>query len=125
MISYSNLGIYSVALTIGGAWSFIVLALITSFFSKIYNEKNQPAVDELLSKINRIVILLSLVVLGGFYLFGDDFIHLLYGNKYMESAEELYPYHYWHDVLVTGTICYRYMIKAGYNYLAKKMFFVY
>ncbi|WP_313375417.1 polysaccharide biosynthesis C-terminal domain-containing protein [Pantoea sp. CTOTU50773] len=123
MISYSNLGIYSVALTIGGAWSFIVLALITSFFSKIYNEKNQPAVDELLSKINRIVILLSLVVLGGFYLFGDDFINLLYGNKYMESAEIIPIIIIGTMFSSLGTICYRYMIKeSGYNYLAKKMF---
>ncbi|MCZ4061599.1 hypothetical protein O3W44_24335 [Pantoea sp. LMR881] len=34
MSSYSKLGVYSVALTIGGAWSFIVLALITSFSLK-------------------------------------------------------------------------------------------
>ena len=123
MISYSNLGVYSVALTIGGAWSFVVLSLITSFFSKIYSEKNQLTVDELLNKINRIVIFLSFVVLGGFYLFGDYFIHLLYGNNYMGSVEIIPIIIIGTMFSSLGTICYRYMIKeSGYNYLAKKMF---
>lgn len=123
ILSYSNLGVYSVALTIGSAWSFIVLSLITSFFSKIYNEKNQITVEKLLIKINRIAILLSLIALGGFYLFGDFFIHLLYGDKYMDSVNII-------PIIIVGTmfsslgtICYRYMIKeSGYSYLAKKMF---
>jgi O-antigen/teichoic acid export membrane protein len=123
ILSYSNLGVYSVALTIGSAWSFIVLSLITSFFSKIYNEKNQITVEKLLIKINRIAILLSLIALGGFYLFGDFFIHLLYGDKYMDSVNII-------PIIIVGTmfsslgtICYRYMIKeSGYSYLARKMF---
>jgi len=122
IISYSELGIYTVALTMGGAWSFIVLSLITSFFSKIYSEKNQIAVDKLLIKINRLVILFSLIALGGFYLVGDFFIHLLYGDKYMDSVRII-------PIIIVGTmfsslgtICYRYIIKeSGYSYLAKKM----
>lgn len=122
IISYSNLGVYSVALTIGGAWSFIVLALITSFFSKIYSEKDPITVRELLVKINRIVILCSLVALGGFYLFGGYFIHFLYGDRFMKAVDII-------PIIIVGTmfsslgtICYRYMIKeSGYSYLAKKM----
>ncbi|MDF7662035.1 oligosaccharide flippase family protein [Erwiniaceae bacterium L1_54_6] len=123
ILSYSNLGIYSVALSMGSAWSFIVLSLITSFFSKIYSEKDQITVEKLLIKINRIVILVSLVALSGFYLVGDYFIHLLYGDNYMSSVN-IIPI----IILATmfsalGTICYRYIIKeAGYSYLAKKMF---
>lgn len=123
IISYSDLGVYSVALTIGGAWSFIVLALITSFFSKIYSEKNPIAIERLLIKINRIVILLSLIALGGFYLFGDFFIHKLYGDKYMDSVSIIPVIIIATMFSALGTICYRYMIKeSGYNYLAKKMF---
>ncbi|WP_254711436.1 oligosaccharide flippase family protein [Pantoea cypripedii] len=123
ILSYSNLGIYSVALSMGSAWSFIVLSLITSFFSRIYSEKDQITVEKLLIKINRIVILVSLVALSGFYLVGDYFIHLLYGDNYMSSVN-IIPI----IILATmfsalGTICYRYIIKeAGYSYLAKKMF---
>ncbi|WP_312239615.1 oligosaccharide flippase family protein [Pantoea sp.] len=122
ILSYSKLGVYSVSLTIGGAWSFIVLALITSFFSKIYSEKDQIKVDKLLIKINRLVILLSLTALGGFYLFGDFFIHLLYGDKYMDSVN-IIPIIIMGTMFSSlGTICYRYIIKeSGYNYLAKKM----
>lgn len=121
-ISYSTLGIYSVALTVGGAWSFVVLALITSFFSKIYSEKAQPEIDKLLMKINRLAILLSLIALGGFYLVGEWFVHFLYGSSYMEAVRII-------PVIILGTlfsslgtICYRYIIKeSGYSYLAKKM----
>ena len=123
ILSYSNLGVYSVALTIGGAWSFIVLALITSFFSKIYSEKDQITVEMLLIKINRIVILCSLIALAGFYFFGEYFIHLLYGDKYMDSVSIIPIIIIGTMFSALGTICYRYMIKeSGYSYLAKKMF---
>ncbi|NWA63503.1 oligosaccharide flippase family protein [Pantoea sp. B9002] len=123
ILSYSNLGVYSVALTIGGAWSFIVLALITSFFSKIYSEKDQITVEMLLIKINRIVILCSLIALAGFYFFGEYFIHLLYGDKYMDSVTIIPIIIIGTMFSALGTICYRYMIKeSGYSYLAKKMF---
>lgn len=122
ILSYSYLGIYSVALTIGGAWSFIVLSLVTSFFSKIYSERNQITVEKLLIKINRIVILLSLIALGGFYLFGDYLIHLLYGDNYMDSVNIIPIIIIGTMFSSLGTICYRYMIKeSGYSYLAKKM----
>lgn len=123
ILSYSNLGVYSVALTIGGAWSFIVLALITSFFSKIYSEKDQITVEMLLIKINRIVILCSLIALAGFYFFGEYVIHLLYGDKYMDSVTIIPIIIIGTMFSALGTICYRYMIKeSGYSYLAKKMF---
>ena len=121
-ISYSKLGVYSVALTMGSAWSFIVLALITSFFSKIYSENNQVTVEHLLIKINRLVILLSLMALGGFYLFGDLFIHYLYGENYMDSINIIPIIIIGTMFSSLGTICYRYIIKeSGYSYLAKKM----
>ena len=123
ILSYADLGIYSVALTLGGAWSFVVLALITSFFSKIYGEKEPLTIEKLLIKINRIVILFSLIALGGFWLLGEWVIHLLYGDQYL-AAVTITP------IIIVGTmfsslgtICYRYMIKeSGYGYLAKKMF---
>ncbi len=123
MSSYSKLGVYSVALTIGGAWSFIVLALITSFFSKIYSENNQVTIEKLLIKINRLVIILSLVALSGFYIFGDFFIRLLYGDNYMDSVNIIPIIIIGTMFSSLGTICYRYIIKeSGYSYLAKKMF---
>lgn len=120
--SFSSLGVYSVALTMGGAWSFIVLSLITSFFSRIYSEKDPITVDHLLLKINRMVILLSLLVLGGFYTFGNFFIKLLYGDSYMESVE-IIPIIIMGTMFSSlGTICYRYIVKeSGYSFLAKKM----
>src|SRR5690606_8704697 len=34
--SFSDLGVYNIAMTLGSAWIFINVALITSYFSKIY-----------------------------------------------------------------------------------------
>ena len=123
VLSYSMLGVYSVSLTIGGAWSFVVLALITSFFSKIYREKDQQNVDKLLNKINRLVILCSLAALGGFMLVGDYVIRFLYGEKYMDAVNIIPIIIIGTMFSSLGTICYRYIIKeSGYQYLAKKMF---
>lgn len=59
--SYSDLGIYNVALTLGSAYSFIPVALITSFFSKIYQEKDFEKMSRLLTLINRIVIVITIL----------------------------------------------------------------
>ncbi|WP_313382599.1 oligosaccharide flippase family protein [Pantoea sp.] len=123
ILTYSDLGVYSVALTLGGAWSFIVLALITSFFSRIYSEKNPLVVERLLVNINRLVILLSLVMLGGFAVFGDDVIRLLYGESSSDAVAIIPVIIIGTMFSSLGTICYRYIIKeSGYSYLAKKMF---
>ncbi|MEE7589084.1 oligosaccharide flippase family protein, partial [Klebsiella pneumoniae] len=78
--SYSDLGIYNVALTLGSAYSFIPVALITSFFSKIYQEKDFEKMSRLLTLINRIVIVITIFILFGFYFLGPYIISMLYGS---------------------------------------------
>ena len=120
--SYSNLGIYNVALTLGSAYSFISVALITSFFSKIYQEKDFEKMSRLLTSINRIVIVITIFILFGFYFLGPYIISMLYGSAY-KMAVELVPI----IILATmfsslGAICYRFIIKySGYKYLSYKM----
>lgn len=110
------------ALSLGSAYSFISVALITSFFSKIYQEKDFEKMSRLLTLINRIVIVITIFILFGFYFLGPYIITMLYGSAY-KMAVELVPI----IILATmfsslGTICYRFIIKySGYKYLSYKM----
>lgn len=123
--SFSDLGIYNVALTLGGAWGFVNVALITSYFSKIYAISNKHQELQYLRQIHWLVILITFFAFFGVLFFGSWFIQILYGITFIQAVK-LLPY----IVLATmlsalGTISYRYMIKFnGYKYLSIKMLVV-
>ncbi|QKJ87087.1 oligosaccharide flippase family protein [Paramixta manurensis] len=125
LISYQELGVYTVALTIGGAWSFVSQALISSFFSKIYEQRDSLKIRVLLQQINRITLAVAILVFIGFEFLGEWFIKSLYGVEYLQAVK-LIPL----IILATtfssmGTICYRYIIKeGGYRYLTIKMLII-
>lgn len=123
--SFSELAIYNVAFTLGGAWGFINAALITSYFSKIY--ATQDVVQEFiyLKQIHLIVVTISVVVCIGVFVLGEWVVQQLYGIAYLDSAKNL-PYIVVGTMLsALGTISYRYILKFnGYKYLSIKMFLV-
>lgn len=123
--SFSELGIYNVALTVGGAWAFVSVALITSYFPQIYATKNIIEESRFLKQVHLIVIGVGIGCLLGIVLFGKWFIGLLYGSDYIQ-ANSLLPLIVIATTLSTlGTISYRYMIKfSGYKYLSIKMFII-
>ncbi|WP_104516470.1 oligosaccharide flippase family protein [Acinetobacter indicus] len=121
-VSFSELAIYNVALTLGGAWGFVNLALITSFFSKIYEEKQFEAQQKILKQLHIIVLLISGCALLGMLWLGERVVAWLYGAEYRASSD-LLPYIVIGNALsALGTISYRYMIVFNaYKYLAIKM----
>lgn len=123
--SFTELGVYNVALVLGGAWGFINISLITSYFSKIYNTKNE--VDDILylRQIHGLVLIISLTVLLGIIFFGAWFVEMLYGIEFIEAAK-LLPFVVIATMLSAfGTISYQYIIKFnGYRYLSIKMLLV-
>ena len=123
--SFTSLGIYNVALTIGGAWAFISIALITSYFPKIYATKSKIEESQLLRQIHLIAIGIGVGCLLAISIVGKWFIEFLYGADYIKAASFL-PLIVIATMLSTlGTISYRYMIKLnGYKYLSIKMFIV-
>ena len=123
--SFSDLGIYNVALALGSASGFINGALITSYFSKIYGTKNESQEVKYLKQIHWIVIMVTFFILLGTLLFGSLFIQILYGIAFIEAAK-LLPYIVIATMLsALGAISYRYMIKFNaYKYLSIKMFLV-
>lgn len=123
--SFSELGIYNVALTIGGAWVFVSIALITSYFPKIYATKNIIEENKLLKQIHLIVIGVGIGFLLAIILIGKWFIVLLYGSDYIQATSFLPLIVIATTLSTLGTISYRYMIKfSGYKYLSIKMFIV-
>ena len=122
-VSFSELAIYNVAMTLGGAWGFVNLALITSFFPKIYEEKQFEAQQKILKQLHIIVLLISGCALLGVLWLGEWIVVWLYGAEYSLSSN-LLPYIVIGTALsALGTISYRYMIVFNaYKYLAIKMF---
>ncbi|WP_180028529.1 oligosaccharide flippase family protein [Acinetobacter sp. YH16032] len=122
-VSFSELAIYNVAMTLGGAWGFVNLALITSFFSKVYEEKQFEVQQKILKQLHIIVLLISGCALSGVLWLGEWVVAWLYGAEYLLSSDIL-PYIVIGTALsALGTISYRYMIAFNaYKYLAIKMF---
>lgn len=123
--SFVDLGVYNVALALGGAWGFINIALITSYFSKIYTTSDGAEDIRYLRQIHGLILSISLIVLLGVMFLGAWFVQKLYGVAFIEAAR-LLPFIVVATMLSAfGTICYRYMIKFnGYRYLSLKMFLV-
>lgn len=121
--SFSELAIYNVAMTLGSAWGFVNLALITSFFSKIYEEKQFSVQRRILKQLHVIVLLISGCAFLGVLWLSEWIVTWLYGAEYLLSSD-LLPYIVIGTALsALGTISYRYMIVFNaYRYLAIKMF---
>lgn len=120
-----ELGIYSVALTLGTAWVFIGNALAISYLSKIYAEKNeQVALNKTSGLLSCVFIVLSAFPLF-FYFFGKTVILTLYGNQYIDSYEIIIILCMSTIITAMGFISNRYIVKlSGYRYLSKKTFIV-
>lgn len=123
--NYSDLAIYNVSLSLGGSWGFVNMALITSYFSKIYEEKNIFVQNNYIKQLHRLVILISFLAFIFLILFGSWIVDFLYGEDYRKSAH-LLPYVVIGAALSTlGSISYRFMLKFNaYRYLSIKMFVV-
>ncbi|HAJ2985891.1 TPA: hypothetical protein HMT79_19720 [Escherichia coli] len=116
-----ELGIYSVALTLGTAWVFIGNALSISFLSKIYSEKDEFLAKDKTSGLIASVFTVLLVFPVFFVLFGKRIIFILYGNDYLAAYHILVILCLSTIITSLGFISNRYIVKlSGYNYLSKK-----
>lgn len=119
----SLVGIYSVAATLGTSWSFIAQAITTSFYSKIYAEKEDNKALRIAAKLNRIIFLISLIMIAPLILLGQWVINLLYGQAYALSYNAMVILCVGSVLSALGTVSYRYIVRlSGYAFLSKKMF---
>ena len=123
--SLSDLGVFNVAVTLGMSWIFINNAIITSIYSKIYNEKDDFEAIKMVCRLSVLVVFISLTVFLGLFVFGKFFINLLYGSKYELSYNLMLVIVVAGLLSSLGTIYSRFIIRmGGYQFISKKMFTV-
>ena len=121
--SQFDLGIYTVAMTLGNSFYFVLLAIISSYFTGIYQEESLEKSQNNVAKLYMTVVVISLFVTLGLYLFGPWVVGALYGIEFIRVTEIL-----WLAGLVTlfsglSTIAEKYLIKFNaYEYLKRKTF---
>ncbi|NNH86651.1 oligosaccharide flippase family protein [Acinetobacter terrae] len=122
LTSTYELGLYSVASSIGMAWGFVNQSIITSVMSKIYREKNDVLAYSMFAKLNLLVLGISLCAIIGFTLLGHLIIQLLYGEAYLASVPLLVVMAIAGMFSGLGTATARLIIREeGYSYISKKM----
>lgn len=121
MKSQYDLGIYSVAMTLGSSFYFVLNAFISSFLTQIYAEKDFERSQNMVARLNLMVIVIASSAAVFFALFGRWIIEWLYGPQYQQVNDILII-----AVFVTlfsgmSTVAEKYLIKFNaYDYLHHK-----
>lgn len=119
--SQHDLGIYTIAMTLGSSFYFVLNALISSFLTQIYAEKDFISSQKKVAQLNAVVAGVTLLAGVFFALFGHYIVLWLYGSAYQQVNQILLL-----AVLVTlfsglSTVAEKYLIKFNaYDYLHKK-----
>jgi O-antigen/teichoic acid export membrane protein len=116
-VGSAEVGIYSAAAKISEAWYFIPLAIVTSVFPAIINARQTDLerYQKRLKNLYDLLIYMSLPVAIGISFFGNDIIHLLYGNRF-EGAGTMLSIHIWSGIFVfLGVASSQYLLAEGYT----------
>lgn len=115
-------GVYSVAVTLSSAWSFVWSAFITSSSPSIFNDKNDISAMKKAARLNFLVFTLCCPIIATIYLFGSWFIYLFYGSEFTDSFIPMIILCFATLLSALGTVATRFIAKySGYSYLSKKM----
>ncbi|MGL4670362.1 MAG: oligosaccharide flippase family protein [Lactobacillaceae bacterium] len=117
-----QLGIYSVGSQLATAWTFITMAIITSYFARIYDTKNREVAINMAAKLNGIVFLISIAIIFSINIFGEYFIHLLYGVQFRDAYFIMMIMTFNSLFSAMGPVANKFIVyDSGYSYLSKKM----
>ena len=88
-LSLSDLGNYSVAVTLVDLWVFLPLAVCSALFPTIVTAYHNSEINYKLRKqsLSDVMVWLALLFSLGIYLSADLIIHILYGERYLEAPE--------------------------------------
>ena len=123
--SQYDLGIYTVAMTLGNSFYFVLVAIISSYFTQIYTEKNFEQSQNMVAKLSVVIVGICLVVMVFFAVSGVYIVQWLYGTEYA-SVNDILLF----TVLVTlfsglSTVAEKYLLKFNaYDYLKKKTLYL-
>lgn len=122
--SLADVGIYSVAMTLGTIWGFINNAIVVSVTPKLYSSKVEKSGD-ITALTCQVLILIGASYMMFFYLFGHFILNYLYGTSYAKAYNVTFFLILSTCLSGLGMSISRYIISLdGYAYLAKKSFFV-
>ncbi|WP_336138303.1 MULTISPECIES: oligosaccharide flippase family protein [unclassified Acinetobacter] len=121
MISTYELGLYSVAVTLGVTWTFVNQSIITSYMTKIYKENNKNKIYKMMGYLNIFIVFISFFYFALIYFFGKNIINKLYGAEYLQSFDSILIIIFSSMLSSLGIIVARFMIKdGGYSFLSRK-----
>jgi len=91
MLSEEAVGYYSLASTINNMWVFVLAAIIDSITPTIISlyKKNKDLYERKNRQLYAIVLYTSFAVAIGMILFGRVFIHLVYGDAFLQAVGPL------------------------------------
>lgn len=122
LTSTRDLGIYTVAVTLGMSWAFVNTAIITSVLSKIYREKSNYQSYVMIAKLNVVIVIISLLAVTMLSIFGQWVVSILYGNTYQDAYELIVILGLTTLCSGLGTVAARFMVKEeSYRYISIKM----
>ena len=123
--SQYDLGIYTVAMTLGNSFYFVLVAIISSDFTQIYIEKDFEQSQKMVAKLSVMIVAICLAVMAFFAVTGHYIVQWLYGAEYV-SVDEILLF----TVVVTlfsglSTVAEKYLLKFNaYDYLKKKTLYL-
>ena len=123
--SQYDLGIYTVAMTLGNSFYFVLVAIISSYFTQIYIEKDFEQSQKMVAKLSVMIVAICLAVMAFFAVTGHYIVQWLYGAEYA-SVNEILLF----TVVVTlfsglSTVAEKYLLKFNaYDYLKKKTLYL-
>ncbi|QIC61253.1 oligosaccharide flippase family protein [Acinetobacter schindleri] len=123
--SQYDLGIYTVAMTLGNSFYFVLVAIISSYFTQIYIEKDFEQSQKMVAKLSVVIVAICFAVIAFFAVTGHYIVQWLYGAEYA-SVDEILLF----TVVVTlfsglSTVAEKYLLKFNaYDYLKKKTLYL-
>ncbi|MCX8963200.1 flippase [Erwinia psidii] len=118
-------GIFSVALTLSTAWTFVPYALLASFYPSFFAEKDPGKTIIKIQNLHLMVLGVSGIIILSIHLLAGKFIEYFYGIAYLNAVKPTLYLSIAAMFAIFSSIMDRFIIKYnGYKFLVKKTFFV-
>jgi O-antigen/teichoic acid export membrane protein len=125
LVSYESLGVFSVALTLNYAWTFIPMAIGVSLLSKPIKEIDDSEKISGYSFVTVVTILCSLPILAVVYFYSEYILFYTFGVEYESAGKILFILSIGCLLGIVGFITNRMInsFSGGRGYLLKKVIF--
>jgi O-antigen/teichoic acid export membrane protein len=122
-VSYEALGVFSIAITLNSAWTFVPMSVGISMLAKPMKENNEEIKMLGYSFVTLVIIITALPMLTLIYFLSDLIIKFTFGIKYIEASSILFILSCGSLFMVLGFITNRMInsMQGGRYFLLKKV----